>query len=158
MTAGKLAAVATSAAVAIGYASQEQPRFTSSTAAVIVDVVVRDNAGRPVTNLSADDFEILEGGTRQAVKTFQFVDHSRPAATAAPAKALATTSQAAPAASLVEAPTVTALVFEQLGASGRRLAYRPLSSMSITRSLEGTSRASSPWIVRCTLWSLIRTQ
>lgn len=124
MTAGKLAAVATSAAVAIGYASQEQPRFTSSTAAVIVDVVVRDNAGRPVTNLSADDFEILEGGTRQAVKTFQFVDHSRPAATAAPAKALATTSQAAPAASLVEAPTVTALVFEQLGASGRRLAYR----------------------------------
>lgn len=55
-------------------APQSQPArrqtFTSSATAILVDVVVRDNAGRPITDLSAPDFQILEDGVPQHVDSF----------------------------------------------------------------------------------------
>ena len=44
--------------------------FTSAATAILVDVVVRDRKGRPVTDLSADDFEVAEDGVAQKVDTF----------------------------------------------------------------------------------------
>ena len=38
--------------------------------AVLVDVVVRDGKGRPITDLVAGDFEVLEDGTPQVVAQF----------------------------------------------------------------------------------------
>ncbi|HEX7087547.1 MAG TPA: hypothetical protein VF198_14390 [Vicinamibacterales bacterium] len=43
----------------------QRPLFRAATDAVLVDVVVRDREGRPVTDLTVDDFEIFESrGTR----------------------------------------------------------------------------------------------
>lgn len=39
-----------------------------------VDAVVVDKKGIPVTNLKADDFEILQDGKKQKISSFQFVD------------------------------------------------------------------------------------
>src|SRR5215218_8140075 len=44
--------------------------YTSGTTAILVDVVVRDRGGRPVTDLAAADFEVFEDGVAQKVDTF----------------------------------------------------------------------------------------
>ena len=44
--------------------------FTSTATAILVDVVVRDRNGRPVTDLTAADFEVAEDGVPQKVDTF----------------------------------------------------------------------------------------
>lgn len=41
---------------------------------VQVDAVVTDSGGRPVTNLIADDFQILQDGKPQAITNFAFVN------------------------------------------------------------------------------------
>jgi len=46
---------------------------------VQVDAVVTDNNGKPVTDLTANDFEVLQDGKRQTISNFAFVnvkDHS----------------------------------------------------------------------------------
>ncbi len=52
----------------------DQPRttqsFTATTTAILVDVVVRDKSGRPVVDLSADDFAVAEDGVAQQVDSF----------------------------------------------------------------------------------------
>jgi VWFA-related protein len=54
-------------------AAQERRSFTARTTAVLVDIVVRDKKGRPVTDLSAADFELYEDGARQKVDSFSRV-------------------------------------------------------------------------------------
>src|SRR4029079_16984845 len=39
---------------------------------VLVDVVVRDRSGAVVKGLTGDDFELQEGGVRQAILTFAY--------------------------------------------------------------------------------------
>jgi Ca-activated chloride channel family protein len=52
----------------MGVGAQQQPTFRAATDAVAVEVSVRDR-GRPITNLQAGDFEILDNGvTQQAVQ------------------------------------------------------------------------------------------
>ncbi len=48
---------------------QRQP-FSASATAILVDVVVRDRRGRPLTTLDAADFEISEDGRPQKIDTF----------------------------------------------------------------------------------------
>ncbi len=43
---------------------------------VQVDAVVTNNKNQPVVNLTADDFEILQDGKRQAIKNFTYIDTS----------------------------------------------------------------------------------
>src|SRR5580704_8013725 len=43
--------------------------FKSETKLVIVDLTVKDKSGRPITNLTKDDVEILEDGVRQEIRT-----------------------------------------------------------------------------------------
>jgi len=61
----------------------DQPAFRTGADLVIVDAVVVDKAGQPVTNLTAADFEVRDEGRVQAVSLFQTV--SVDAATAATA-------------------------------------------------------------------------
>ena len=49
------------------------PSFLARATAVLVDVVVRDRQGRPVLDLEADDFEILEDGVPQTIGSFTLV-------------------------------------------------------------------------------------
>ncbi len=99
-------------------------RFRSNE--VRLDVVVKDKKGRPIRDLKAVDFEILEDGVMQKVESFRFVTRE-----ASPVKtdtkddktaaAPATTTTTPPARST---PTVTALVFDRLSPEARNLARK----------------------------------
>ena len=56
---------------------RETPRtgepYTAATTAILVDVVVRDKRGRPVTDLTKDDFEVFEDDVPQSVGSFSVV-------------------------------------------------------------------------------------
>ncbi|MEX2271133.1 MAG: VWA domain-containing protein [Vicinamibacterales bacterium] len=54
-------------------AAVQQPTFRARVDHVLVDVVVTDRNDRPVTDLTAADFEIVESGRRQKITDFQFV-------------------------------------------------------------------------------------
>src|SRR4051794_37407330 len=41
---------------------------------VQVDAIVTDAKGKPVTDLSADDFEVLQDGKKQAITNFAFIN------------------------------------------------------------------------------------
>jgi VWFA-related protein len=45
--------------------------FKSDTKLVIVDLTVRDKSGRPITNLTKNDVELLEDGVRQEIRVFE---------------------------------------------------------------------------------------
>ena len=105
--------------------------YTSATTAILVDVVVRDRKGRPVTNLSLEDFSISEDGTPQKVDTFTRVSRGRGigvgVAWKSPDTTVATVASAdgTPVESRAPAdePTI-ALVFDHLSAETLRLAQR----------------------------------
>src|SRR4051812_14470954 len=79
---------------------------------VRLDVVVKDKKGRPVKDLKATDFEVLEDGVTQKVESFRFVTREAVPNTAEKkddkSAEIETTAPEAPKRS---APTVTALVF-----------------------------------------------
>lgn len=52
----------------------QQPTFRTKVNAVTLDVTVLDKSGRPVNDLTADDFEIVEQGKPQKVEQFELVD------------------------------------------------------------------------------------
>ena len=47
--------------------TSKQPLVSGATA-VVVDVVVRDNRGNPVTDLRKEEFELIEDGVRQTIE------------------------------------------------------------------------------------------
>jgi VWFA-related protein len=55
-------------------ASGQNPVFRGGIDAVAVDVIVTDRDGRPVTDLTAADFEIREEGDVQAVTSFRLIE------------------------------------------------------------------------------------
>ena len=61
----------------------EVPVFGTSTAAVVVDVVVRDKKGKLVRDLTAADFTVLEDGAPQAIESLRVVDNAPAAEEAA---------------------------------------------------------------------------
>jgi VWFA-related protein len=73
--------------------AQEPPRFPATAEIVRIDAVVVDEAGRPVTGLTAADFEIEENGKRREIASFEPIlvrsvetvrDEPAPAAVSAP--------------------------------------------------------------------------
>ena len=54
--------------------TQERPTFRSGVQYIEVDVRVTDKDGRPVRDLTADDFTLLEDGKPQPITTFSFID------------------------------------------------------------------------------------
>src|SRR5688572_12020660 len=73
-----LAIVALVAAAAAGAAARQQPpaqpTFRSGVDLVQLDAIVTDAQGNVVTGLTADDFDLSEGGTRQTIATFSLVN------------------------------------------------------------------------------------
>ena len=69
-----LIATGGSDALGIGQSQPVRPSdrqsFSSATTAILVDVVVRDRKGRPVTDMAAAEFALYEDGTPQKIDTF----------------------------------------------------------------------------------------
>src|SRR5436190_11821475 len=131
--------------------SSGQPRATrsdtSTATAVLVDVVVRDKKGRPVTDLSGVDFDVAEDGVTQKVDSFTRVSHGGGigvgVAWRSPASTVAVTPTTPPPSPADADPipddATTALVFDHLSTESLRLAQRatldyvPLSGESSIR-------------------------
>jgi VWFA-related protein len=68
--------MATGGSDALGVGQSEPVRpsdrqsFSSATTAILVDVVVRDRKGRPLTDMNAAEFSLYEDGTPQKIDTF----------------------------------------------------------------------------------------
>ncbi len=65
-------------------AAADPPAFRTGADLVIVDAVVVDRSGTPVTDLTAADFEVRDEGRAQAVSLFQTVAVAAPAGGGAP--------------------------------------------------------------------------
>jgi VWFA-related protein len=57
-------------------ASQPRPTFRANTQLVSVDVIVRDGSGAVVRGLTAADFEVMEDGKPQEIRSFSFEEIS----------------------------------------------------------------------------------
>jgi hypothetical protein len=119
-------------------APSDPQRFGAATTAVVVDVIVRDKAGRPVTDLKAADFQLLEDDLPQEIGNVSLV---APASTLAAGGAGAAPPGAPPPApaGTVAAPTFVALVFD---------ASRPKAVRWPGKARRPTSRARATTILR----------
>ena len=117
----------------------EQPqtaRFGTATSGVVVDVVVRDKRGRPVTNLSAADFEILEDSVRQQVVAFEPYTAADVPTSVREAAAEAGVGGAKPGARqrLAEGPPIIALAWDRLEPEARAIAYKAARRLVETKA------------------------
>jgi VWFA-related protein len=103
---------------------QQPATFGSATTAIVVDVVVRDKQGRPVTDLQKADFELLEDGVPQDIGDLTLVappsTDRRPTGSGAGAQ----TGPPGPAQKPPESISLMALVFDRLSPEGRALAHK----------------------------------
>jgi VWFA-related protein len=91
--------------------------------AIVVDVVVRDRDGNPVTGLTANDFELIEDKVPQEIGSFTAVN--RPATDApAPAQAAPAAATAPASTATTQAPQVIALLFDRLTPDAKALAHK----------------------------------
>jgi VWFA-related protein len=102
--------------VGLALVSAQQPTFRSSVRLVNVTVVAHDSAGRPVTNLTASDFQVFEDGQEQRIEVFA-INTDRPVQTAsapapAPAPNLFTNRQ-----QTQDGGGVTVVLFDRLNSS-----------------------------------------
>ncbi len=105
----------------------EPPRFRVSVDVVRIDAVVTDRDGRIVTDLTANDFEVLQDGKPQKVTFAQFVPVAAPArdSTAPPSIPQGTLAPVlrAPPAQRAAIQRTLAVVVDDLGLSVESLAY-----------------------------------
>ena len=95
---------------------------------VRLDIVVKDKKGRPVKDLTANDFEVLEDGIPQKIASFRFVNREgAPEANASPAPGESNVGSQPPASPNLSArttPGVIALVFDRLSPEARALSKK----------------------------------
>ena len=96
-------------------------RIVSGTSAIVVDVVVRDGKGNPVTDLSKADFELLEDGVRQEIGDASHVTGARQADTP---PGVPPSTRPTAAAVGKRFPSFTAIVFNRLSPEARGRAYK----------------------------------
>jgi VWFA-related protein len=58
--------------------TSDQPVFRSQSRLVVLDVVVTDHHGKHVSDLKKDDFQVLENGKLQTIKSFEGPDDAKP--------------------------------------------------------------------------------
>src|SRR3954463_2298162 len=110
--------------------SAERQSFASSATAILVDVVVRDKKGHPVTDLTAADFLVSEDSAPQKIDSFTRVSHGSGIGIDVAWRSPANTVNIAGAGAGLEgagAPAeaaTTALVFDHLSAESLRLAQK----------------------------------
>jgi VWFA-related protein len=115
-----------------------RPTFGAATSAVVVDVVVRDRQGRPITDLAIADFEIYEDGVAQEIGALSMVAPEVPGVTGERRRVYNTGISKATAAEAVDrtksegdAPpghTIVAILFENLSPENRPDAIRAAST------------------------------
>ena len=109
--------------------------YSATATAILVDVVVRDHKGRPLTDLSADEFALAEDGVAQKLDSFTRVSHGGGigvgVAWKTPQKTVAITPTAGtggvaagPAAEQTAEDATTAIVFDHLSSESLSLAQR----------------------------------
>ena len=118
------------------------PVFGASTAAVVVDVVVRDKKGKLVRDLTAADFTVLEDGAPQSVESVRVVDNAPAAEEAAagpvsPAPAGTPAAASPPKVERTGAPSVIAFVFDRLSPPARKTAEKAALSYTDRGYVEG---------------------
>jgi VWFA-related protein len=86
--------------------------------AIVVDVVVRDRDGKPVTDLKASDFELTEEKVPQDIGSFTPVNRPDPGAPVAAEAATGTPP------ATTTAPEVIALLFDRLTPDAKALAHK----------------------------------
>ena len=95
---------------------------------VRLDMVVKDKKGRPVRDLAAADFEVLEDGVPQKIASFRFVNREAPTEAVVTRNADVKETNPQPITkaptSLRTTPGVTALVFDRLSPEARSLAKK----------------------------------
>lgn len=130
--------VSSAAAVAlVGARGQEPARaratFGAYSTAVLVDVVVRDGRGRPVTDLTAADFELREDGRAQTIGSFTRVSRGtgiginvalKEAGGVTHVGASPPPADDTPSENDDKSPSVTALVFDSLSPEGVSLSQK----------------------------------
>ena len=94
------------------------PTFRTSTAAVLLDIVVRDKRGRPVRDLRADEVTVLEDGQPREIRSFRLIDGGTMPSV------LETAMPATPQPDPLRRITLVSLVFDHLSQNGRRLASK----------------------------------
>jgi hypothetical protein len=90
--------------------SQTTSTFATGGTAVVVDAVVRDKSGKPITDLRAGDFELLEDGVAQTIGDVALV---APPPSDTPSANLPTTATAAP--NVGSRPVAAPTRFKSLG-------------------------------------------
>jgi VWFA-related protein len=115
-------------------AGQELPTFGVGTAAVTLDVVVRDKKGHAVRDLKASDFEVFEEGVKQTIESFRLFGSPSegspvvepPKAAVAPATPAAAPAAAPPAAApgAEIRPQLIAFIFDRLAPEARNQARK----------------------------------
>lgn len=116
---------------------QDPDKIIVERSEVVLDAVVRDKKGRPVTNLTLNDFAVYEDGVRQQVSSFRLVTRSdgsssraeqipdnqkRDPKTKAPAAATTSGFKNSPAV-IDNQPGAVALVFDRLSPDARSRAH-----------------------------------
>ena len=123
-----LALVGVPLTIASALQKPDQPIFRSATAAVTLDVVVRDRAGQPVTGLTIDDFEVIEDGVLQKIVRLDAGESGVTARqTAAP--------RMSPRVDGDGTQSLVALIFDQLSHQSRKPAID--AARSLVESLQG---------------------
>jgi VWFA-related protein len=108
-------------------APSSSQRIASGVSAIVVDVVVRDGKGNPVTDLRAEDFELLEDGVRQEIGDVTLVKPGQvrnpkgnvAAVDAKPQETAESANEPRQA-----GPGFLAIVFDRLTPEARGLAYK----------------------------------
>ncbi|MFL6335793.1 MAG: VWA domain-containing protein [Pyrinomonadaceae bacterium] len=126
------AAVTTSAQTRRPAERQNPDSVVVSTDEVLCDVVVRDQKGHLVTNLTASDFEVYEDGVRQEVNSFRLVAPAgatasvaaSAAARPAPTDRGAGATNGTPDRAGATGVSAVAIVFDRLTPDGRARAYK----------------------------------
>jgi VWFA-related protein len=132
LIAGLVGAIST-ASSAQQTTQDDRPRFGTSTAAVVVDVIVRDRKGNPIVDLTRDDFEVFENGQPQQITEFERVLPGNvppiPAEAAARDRGTSPTPAVAVAEETLRGQSVTAIVFDWLSEQPRYEAWKAASSL-----------------------------
>jgi VWFA-related protein len=117
-------------------APPQQNTFGSGATAVFIDVVVRDEKGRPVTGLREEDFALFEDDVRQKIGAFAEVSQPDRSAVRRASGSVATAEQLIAAAQNpgLTGPQFLAIVFDRLSNEARGIASKgALASLETLR-------------------------
>lgn len=129
------------ALAAFAILQQQTPAVRTGAAGVLVDVTVLDKDGRPVTDLTANDFEISEDRKAQQIVSTTLMRNGVPGRIAAASAATPNPSAASAAATGVGSPvrpptpTVTAILFDSLSPDARPFAAKAAAQFVSTMAL-----------------------